>query len=236
MKPEEILEKTLNGELAGDALTAEVGKLSVEDQANLTKLSNESAAESLGKATGLRKERDRVQTQLTDAEKAAEDAATKAAEDAAAEAAAEAGDDKAKPPAKDETMSQFRNEQKDKAISRFNEQFKDLSDDQRKAVIEHFDKIDSGKVDADNIYNEIVGAYAFVDKDNLLAAQGEKSQREAEAAAEAAADAARSGGAPNNGGEPPKFSQAVQDLAKRANITNEAAEKVSTQGTRRVHQ
>jgi len=234
MKPEEILEKTLKGELTGDALAKEVDALSSEDLTKLTNLSKESATTSLSEATGLRNERNRVQTQLTDAEKAAEDAATKAAEEAAAKAKAD--DAGGAPPAKDETMSKFRDEQKDKAIARFNEQFKDAPEEQRKEVLAHFSTIDSGKVDADNIYNEIIGAYAFVNKDSLLEAGAEKAKREAEAAAETAADAARAGGEPNNGNQPPKFSPAVTDLAKRANISEEAAQKVATQGTSRVHQ
>ena len=234
MKPEEILEKTLKGELTGDDLTAAVDALSVEDQASLHKLSKESVATSLSEAYGFRKERDRINTQLTDAEKAAEDTAIKAAEEAATKAKAD--DAGGVPPAKDETMSKFRDEQKDKAIARFNEQFKDAPEEQRKEVLAHFSTIDSGKVDADNIYNEIIGAYAFVNKDSLLEAGAEKAKREAEAAAETAADAARAGGEPNNGNQPPKFSPAVQDLAKRAGISDEAAQKVATQGTSRVHQ
>lgn len=231
MKPDEILEKTLKGELHGDALTEEVGKLSVEEQAELTKLSKESAAKSLTEASGLRKERDRINELKTQAEKDAEAAANKAAEVAAA-----VNTNSQAAPAKDETMSQFRKEQKDKAVARFNDKFKDLPVEQRTAVLQQFEKFDSGLIDSDNIYNEIIGAYAFVNRDTLLIAEQEKQAREAEAAAQATADAGGSKGEPNNGNQPPKFTPAVQDLAKKAGISPEAAQAVATQGMTRVRQ
>lgn len=232
MKPEEILEKTLKGELSGDALQAEVEKLDVEGQATLKKLAAESAKTSLGEATALRKERDRANELKTQAEKDAEEAAKKA-EDAkkAAEAAAGGGN---QPPAKpDETMSQFRKEQKDKAIARLKSDLS-LTDEQTTAVVEHFNKIDSGYVDADNIYNELKGAYAFINRDTVLAADAEKRKREEEAAAAEAEAAGGAQGEPS-GSNPPKFSEPVKKLAQEAGITPEAAKKVAEEGTERVY-
>lgn len=227
MKPEEILEKTLKGELSGDALQAEVEKLDVEGQTTLKKLAADSAKTSLAEATGLRKERDRANDLKTQAEKEAEEAAKKAED---VKKAAEAGGEK--PPAKDETMSQFRKEQKDKAIARLQSE-RQLTNEQTAQVVEHFNKIDSGLVDADNIYNELLGAYAFINRDTLLTADAEKRKRE-QTAAEAEAEAAGGAKGEPSGSNPPKFSEAVVDLSKRASITPEAAQKIATEGTKRV--
>ena len=229
MKPEEILEKTLKGELSGEALDAEVAKLDVAGQAELKKLASDSAKTSLSEASALRKERDRANDLKTQAEKDAEEAAKKAED---ARKAAEAGG--AQPPAKDDTMSQFRKEQKDKAIARLKSELK-LTDEQTTAVVAHFEKIDSGFVDADNIYGELKGAYAFINRDTVLAADSEKRQREQEAA-DAEAEAAGGASGEPSGTTTPKFSAPVKDLAKRAGITDEAAQKVATEGTERVYQ
>jgi hypothetical protein len=228
MKPEEILEKTLKGELSGDALQAEVEKLDVAGQAELKKLASESAKTSLSEASALRKERDRANDLKTQAEKDAGEAATKAEE---AKKAAETGGDK-RPPAKDETMSQFRKEQKDKAIARIKTELK-LTDELSTLVVAHFEKIDSGFVDSDNIYKELLGAYAFINSDSLLTADAEKRKREEDAEALAAEAAGGAQGEPG-GTKPPKYSDQVTKLAKEANITPEAAQKVATEGTKRV--
>lgn len=228
MKPEEILKKVTAGELSGEALDAEVAKLDITGQAELARLSKESAKTSLSEASALRKERDRANDMKTQAEKDAEDAATKAEE---ARKAAEGGQAPAKA---DDTMSKFREEQKNKAIARLKSDMK-LTDEQTTQVVEHFAKIDSGLVDADNIYGELKGAYAFVHRDTLLTADAEKRKREQEAADAAAEGAGGAEGEPS-GSQAPKYSEGVKDLAKRANITPEAAKKLATEGTKRVYQ
>lgn len=225
MKPDEILEKTLKGELLGEALTAEVEKLTVEQQAELTKLSKESAAKSLSEASGTRKERDRILEQKTQAERDAAEAATKAAADAATA--------QQQPPS-NATMDKFRDEQKTKAIARLKAEM-GLTDDQTTEVVNHFNKIDSGMVDADNILQELRGAYAFVNRDTLLTADAEKRKREQDAA-DAEAQAAGGAQGDPSGSTPPKFSEGVKTLAKEAGITPEAAQKVATQGTKRVYE
>ena len=230
MKPDEILEKTLNGELSGDALAAEVAKLDVEGQATLKKLSDESAKKSLSEASALRKERDRANDLKTQAEKDAEEAAKKA-EDAKKAAEAAGG---AQPPAKDETMSQFRNEQVTKAKNRLKAEYS-LTDEQLAEVVTHFEKIDSGKVDADNIYVELKGSYAFLNSDSVLQAAADKKKREEEAAAAEAEAAGGAAGGEPAGSQPPKFSDEVKSLAKEAGITPEAAKKVAEEGTSRVY-
>lgn len=230
MKPEEILKEVVEGRLSGDALQAEVEKLDVSGQAELKKLAAESAKTSLSEASALRKERDRANEMKTQAEKDAEEAAKKAED---ARKAAEAGG--SQPPAKqDDTMSQFRKEQKDKAIGRLKSELK-LTDEQSAQVVAHFEKIDSGYVDADNIYKELKGAYAFINSDTVLQAAAEQRTREEAAAEEAAAAAGGATGEPS-GSQPPKFSESVKKLAKDAGITPDAAQKVATEGTKRVHE
>lgn len=230
MEPKDILEKTLKGELSGDALTEEVGKLTVEQQAELSRLSKESAAKSLNEASGLRKERDRINEQKTEAEKAAEKAAADA--ETARLAAEAAGGQAGQSPANDATMSQFRKEQVDKAVNRLKSEF-NLTDEQVTEVVAHFGKIDSGKVDADNIFVELKGSYAFLNSDTVLQAAADKQAREKAAADEEAAAAGGAQGEPS-GSQPPKYSDDTKKLAKDANISLEAAQKVATEGTKRV--
>lgn len=234
MKPEEILEKATAGELSGEKLTEAVSGLSVEDQAELQRLSKESAEKSLGEATALRKERDRANELKTQAEKDAEEAAKKAEEAAEAARQAQAGGGQQSPKG-DETMTNFRKEQVDKAKARFRNEHPDMNDEQFNEVFSHFERFDSGKVDADNIYSELRGAYAYVNRDTVLSAAEEKAKREREAAeAEEEAAAGAQGGDPT-GSQPPKYSEETKKLAKEAGISEEAAAKVESEGNVRQY-
>lgn len=235
MKPEEILEKALKGELSGDSLNTEVAKLSVEDQATLQKLSAESATKSLGEASALRKERDRAEGLKTQAEKDAEEAQKRAEEAAAAAAGGEGGGGNT-PPAGDPTMNQFRQEQVDKAKAKFRSEHSDMTEDQLTEVFTQFERLDTGKVDADNIYSEIRGAYAFVNRDNVLGAAEEKQKREREAAEAEAEAAAGAGGGEPGGSAAPKVSPETKKLAETAGISEEAADTIQKEGMTRVRE
>ena len=127
-------------------------------------------------------------------------------------------------------MSQFREEQKQKAEKKFYEKYPTAD---KTAITDMFKKLDSGKVDADLIYADYEAAFAAVNKDATLKAFDTQNEMEANAARanEAAAGAGSSG---PSGGQPKKFSDATQKLAKEAGITPEAAHKVATEGMTRV--
>lgn len=239
MKPDEIVKKVVEGELSGDELSAAMSELSVEDQAEVNRLAKESAATSLTEASALRKERDRANDMKTQAEKDAEAAAARA------KAIAE-GKDPDNPeggqgkepevPKKDDTMSQFRKEQVDKAKNRFKDAFSHLEAEKINEVFAQFEHVDSGKVDADNIYQDLIGAYAFINRDSLVAAETEKRQREANAEEDRIEGARSNGGSPKDGNQPEKVKQAVKQVAKAAGISEEAAQKVVTEGNTRTYQ
>jgi len=222
MTPDQILEGIKNETISDVDLKAAVETLSVEDQADLKKKTGELTSKTLSELNGIRREKNRVQGLLTEAEKAKEEAGAQAP---------------AVPPVvttSSAEMSGFRQEQKDKAIKRLQFELK-LSDDDLKAVTDKFDDFDSGKVDADNILKDLKGVYAFLNSDTLLAAGIEKTTRErgaAEYSASAAAGAAHT--EPGNNNQPPKYSKEVSGLAKAAGITEEAADKVATEGMKRV--
>lgn len=239
MEPQEIVEKVTAGELSGEKLSEVMSQLEPDKAAEVKRLAAESASQDLEKASALRKERNRVEQQKTEAEKEAEEAAERARALAAEKDGQGEDPQPANPqnPPADNTMSQFRLEQVEKAKNKFKATFTNLPDEQYSEVFKHFEKIDSGKVDSDNIYQDLVGAYAYVNRDALVAADAEKRQREAEAAAEAAASASGANGAPpQNGNEPNQYPKHVTDLAKEAGISPEAAAKVATEGNKRVYQ
>jgi len=219
MTPEEILAKVSNGELSGEKLDEVVNGLSVEQQAELKKKSAEDATKSLSEMSGVRKEKQRIEELIVQKQKELETPLEKKPETPPA-------------PAKDETMSQFRDEQKQKAIQKFKSDF-GLSDEENQVILENFKKIDSGKVDAEFIYQDLVGAYAFVNKDKLVEADKERQAREAAAATTNIENAGSMQGEPNNGNKPPKYSDAITSIAEQAGITPEAAKKVVEEGTKR---
>jgi len=220
MTPEEILAKVSNGELSGDKLDEVVNDLSVEQQADLKKKASEDVTKSLSEMSGVRKEKQRIEELVAQKQKELDTPLEKK--------------EPQTPPAtaKDETMSQFRDEQKQKAIQKFKSDF-GLSDEENQVILENFKKIDSGKVDAEFIYQDLVGAYAFVNKDKLVEADKERQAREAAAATANAENAGGMQGKPNNGNQPPKYSDTVTNVAQKAGITLEAAKKVVEEGTKR---
>lgn len=222
MTVEEILGKVSSGELSGDSLAAETANLEPQDLVTLRSKMADMAKEEFGKVNGFRQEKQRLET-LVSERKAELDKMNPPAPAPTNPA-----------PATDETMKQFREEQKQKAIKRLQTELGVSAEDLTK-VQEVFAKLDSGKIDADHIYDELVGVYAFINKDALIAANTERLQREANAAAETAAQAGGAQGAPL-GSNPPKYAPEVTAFAKKAGISEDAAQRLATQGTKRVYQ
>lgn len=230
MKPDEIFAKVTNGELEGEELTNTISNLEVDQQAELRKLMAEDTQKTMNEMSGIRKEKKRVEELLEERRKELE-------------TNQEAPKDPEPQPAPQPTNSspqndfatKFREEQKQKAFKKFQSDF-GLSEEEAERINTQFEKMDSGKMDADNIYEDYVGVYAFLNKDKLVQADKERKAREAAAAAETAKGAGGAQGTPKDGNEPPKYSEAAISLAKRAGISEEAAERQLADGTKRVFQ
>ena len=228
MTPDDIFAKVSEGELSGEELTKAVNELEVDQQIALKNKFTEEATKVMGEMTGVRKEKQRVEALLKQRQEELEKAGEKPEPQTPEPAPAQ--------PPKDDFAAKFREEQKQKAIRKFVTDF-GIGDDEKSKLLEQFEKMDSGKMDAEYIYEDLVGVYAFVNKDKLVEAEKERKAREATAAEEAAkAAGGASGQSPNNGNEPPKYSEATRQLAKSAGISEEAADKQVNQGTKRVYQ
>lgn len=127
---------------------------------------------------------------------------------------------------------QFRQEQVDKAKAKFFAEYK-IPVEKQAEYEAKFKSLDSGKVDSDLIYQDFVGVYAFLNKDTLLKTEQDRIKMEQQAEEEAAR-AAGGGGSGGPGNEPPKFSKEATELAKKAGITEEAADRTVKQGMTRT--
>ena len=219
MKPDEIFAKVNDGSLHGEELTNAVAALEIEEAVELKKKFADATREEYGKVSAFRQEKQRLETLVTERKAELEKATPPPITPTAT-------------PETSDVMKQFREEQKQKAIRKFITDY-GITEDEKNRILELHAKMDSGKVDADNIYEDLVGVYAFVNKDRLVEAEKERKAREAAAAAAAAQAAGGAPGAPT-GIEPPKFSEVTQSLAKQAGITPEAADKIVKEGTVRV--
>lgn len=232
MNPDEIFAKVDSGELSGEDLTNVVNELDVDKQAELRQKFAEATQQTVGEMTATRKEKKRVEDLLAKRQEELDKQKPETPPETPPE------NPPAQQPPQNESdgfAQQFREEQKGKAIKKFVDDF-GLSEGEQEKILAQFEKMDSGKMDADNIYDDLVGVYAFLNRDTLVKADQERKAREAAAEAEAAQAAGGPGGAPNDGNKPPKYSEAAQNLAKQANISEEAAERQLTQGTKRVFQ
>lgn len=227
MNPDEIFAKVDAGELSGEELTKTVNELEPDQQAALRKQFAEATEKTVGEMTATRKEKKRVE-ELLEKRKEELDNPVSANPEPAQPAPAPQGED-------NDFATKFREEQKGKAIKKFVTEF-GVSDEEKTKILDQFEKMDSGKMDAENIYDDLVGVYAFLNRDTLVQADKERQARQAAAEEETQNAAGGAAGAPNDGNKPPKYSEAAQSLAKQANISEEAAERQIAQGTRRVFQ
>lgn len=135
-----------------------------------------------------------------------------------------------------EFSKKFREEQIGKAKQRFYSEFSDLDEQSKKAVDEEFVRTDSGKIDAENIYQDYVGAYAKLNAPSLIEAKKEKEKLEKNAAEYNAQMASSMGsGQPTEG---KTYSQEAYDIVKKAvqeglRLTLDEAERVVKQGLTR---
>lgn len=132
-----------------------------------------------------------------------------------------------------ETMSQFRSEQILKARQRLVEDFGITDEAKVKSIEETFSKLDSGKVDSELIYQDMMKAFAAVDAPAFVESQKKVQEMKAKAAAATAASAAGTS-APPLDNEPPKFTPEVTEIAKTSGISEEAAKRIAEQGYKRT--
>ena len=129
-------------------------------------------------------------------------------------------------------MQSLRNENIDKAKLRLPAKVR--SDANRMVLVDAaFKRLDSGKLDADNIYRDLLSAVAATEPERHLQMSEDADRREKEAAEELERQAAGGGGGPS-AEEKAKYSQEVVDLAGKAGITLEAAKRQVEQGNKRT--
>lgn len=200
------IEKLLDDKVSSEEKEAIKATLTPDQQVEFAKEAKKVFEATLAQAAGARKEKNRVDELIEEKNK-------------------ELGK-------VNETMDKFRGEQVDKAKARIVEKYK-LDGDDLKVFEETFAKLDSGKVDADLIYQDALKAFVATKPEAFLAAQQSEADM-AKAAAEATAREAQGKSAPPAGSEPPKYSQEVTDFAKKANISEADAAAFQVNGGRRI--
>lgn len=100
-------------------------------------------------------------------------------------------------------------------------------------VMDVFGRLDSKKLDADNIYRDLLSAVAATEPERFLKLSEDADQREQDAAAELERQAAGGGGGPSEE-EKKKFSDEVVALSTKADISLDAAKKQIEQGNKRT--
>lgn len=114
-----------------------------------------------------------------------------------------------------DTEKKIRAEQITKAQNRFFTEFEVSSVEDREKISESFKKFDSGKFDAELIYDDLVSTYAFLNARNLIQAKKDKEHME-RTAEEMNSSMANQGGGQGGGGgsDVTKFSPEAQKLFK----------------------
>lgn len=128
----------------------------------------------------------------------------------------------------DDTGIRFRNEQVEIAKGKFFAQF-GIPAEKQGEYEETFKRLDSGKVSAELIIEDLKGVHAFLNRDSLLTAQEQQRQMEANAAAANAAAAGPSGSAPSTTKREEHSDEAVA-LSKEAGVDVTKAEEVLARG------
>jgi len=134
----------------------------------------------------------------------------------------------------DPKFNQFREEQVQKAKTRLFDSVS-LTDEEKAAVNEKFERLDTGKIDADLIYLDLVSSVAAANPNKFLELTQDQETRERNAIEELEKQAA-GGGAPPSEEEKKKYNQETLDLAKKAGITPEEALRQTTQGMTRTYE
>jgi len=149
----------------------------------------------------------------------------------AAKKAREAEEDRVKKAR--ESQDQFRLEQITKARDKFFAEYK-IPAELQNSYEDTFNKLDSGKVDPDLIFQDFVAVYAAKNSSSLLQAQKEKEEMEKNAALNDASAAAGNGSQLKVGKDGKEYPKQVLDIAKESGITPEAASKIYTEGYSRL--
>lgn len=129
-------------------------------------------------------------------------------------------------------ITQFRQEQIQKAEEKFFKEHPDLDKDDIK---DKFARLDSGKVDPDLIYKDFLSAYAASDPEGYIKSKSKMEEMEKNAQARINEEAGSKGGSEPTGKEEGQVSEEAKKLAKDADISEEAAEKQLKQGMRRTY-
>lgn len=219
----EDFQKALQGEITTDEWDAE--KL-----VGYHKFVSDKAKEEEGKVAGLR-EAKRTETERVEKLKKEAEDAVKAVEEAKKGAVIETPKPKDNPTSPE--LTQFRSEQVEKARNRIFSEI-ELTDEEKEAVDEKFKKLDSGKLDADFIYNDFKSALVATKADTLLELEKESKIKERAAEKEIEQQALAGGNTPPAEGQPKKYSDEVENLAKEAGISEEAAQRQVLNGMNRV--
>lgn len=202
--------KIVEGELSQDDIERMDKELTPEQKAEAVQAAASKFKETLGSLSAIRKEKNRVETKAKELDEQA-----KTTED---------------------KIAQFRNEQVVKAKERFKSKYS-LSEEDFTKVEETFERLDSGAVDADLVYRDLVGSYAYLNSDSLLKTKMEleqmQMQMERNAEQATASEAGSSSVAPTSSKPANRPSDAAVALAKQAGISVEAAERQVSQGTSR---
>lgn len=130
-------------------------------------------------------------------------------------------------------MTQFRSEQIEKAKNRLFSEMS-FSEEEKKVILEKFERLDSGKLDSDFIYLDLVSALAAANPEKFLTLKKKADEEERIAQEEIERQASGEGGNPPQEGEKKVFSDEVIALSKKAGITNEAAQKQIDSGMSRT--
>lgn len=216
--PKELIEKATKGEVDKEELQTRLDEFTDDEKLEFSSLAKSQSEEILSEFSGLTKEKQRRLQQLEELE-------------------AKAGEGAPSPePAQQEPtqFDQFRSEQVLKAKQRLKQQF-ELSDEDVAKIEEKFERVDSGKMDADLIYEDFVGAYAFVNRDSLLSAQQKTTDMQKRAAQETMNAAGSSSSNPSADNDTPEYPEDVKQLARDAGISEEAAQKQLSGGMRRTY-
>lgn len=210
MSPEEILEKAQKEEVSKEELSALVDDLAPDEQIRFRKLAAEDVKNTLSQMTALRKEKNRVESKIEEKPETP-------------------------PEPQPNPMDAFRQEQLLKAKEKFRKDY-GLDDTQMAGIEEQFGRVDSGKIDADLIYRDLVGTYALVNSDSLLESRNQV-QKMKDGAANATMNAAGSVSSdPGAGNTKIEYSAEATTLAEQAGIPVEAADKYLKEGLSQRYQ
>lgn len=199
--------KIVEGELSQEDIERMDNELTPEQKAEAVQLASAKFKETLGSLSAIRKEKNRVLSKAQEIEQEAHKSA-------------------------DDRIAQFRNEQVQKAKDRFKTEY-NLSDEEFVKVEKTFARLDSGAVDSDLVYKDLIGSYAYLNSDSLLKAKTERDHMERNAETANAGEAGSSSVAPVSIKPASKHSDEAVALAKQAGITVEAAERQVKEGTSR---